>query len=137
MKIMSTLQITNYTRHRIPKKSFSKALAVTLKVLKKKVPTVELIFINEKISKEINALRGKRKPSNVLSFQEQGAGRYLSLGQIFITPSVAKSEAREKHMVYGEWLIILFVHSLLHLFGFSHKKMSPMEKKILRALFKF
>jgi rRNA maturation RNase YbeY len=42
-------------------------------------------------------------------------------GQIFIEPITAKKQAAEKNVIWKDEMEYLFVHALLHLFGYDHE----------------
>jgi len=91
-------------------------------VLGKRAQNAELsvIFISKSESRLLNKkYRKKDKPTNVLSFETTLEERE-SLGDILICPSVARREAAEEGVTLTEWLVRLFVHGALHLFGYDH-----------------
>jgi len=54
-------------------------------------------------------------------------------GEIFINPHKARADARAFQKRYNNFIGLLFVHGLLHLFGMRHgKKMEDKERSILR-----
>lgn len=96
---------------------------------------------------EIRALnreyRGKDSATDVLSFAYlegetgvQGGGE-RQIGDIFISVDTAKRQAKEKGHSLEKELDVLFVHGLLHLFGYDHnndqeeEKMEEMAARIL------
>jgi len=88
---------------------------------------VELTFIDDGTMAELNKKhRGKDGVTDVLSFvyKEDGV-----LGEIFVAPNYALSQKRN--------LIHLFIHGLLHLYGFEHgtdEEAEEMERIEERAL---
>ena len=84
---------------------------------------LSLVFIESRLSEELNEkYRKKKGPANVLSFPlDKGSG------EIFIDLQKAKKEGAAFNLSYGQFLRLLFIHSLLHLKGFRHG--SKMEKK--------
>lgn len=94
---------------------------------------VGLIIVNDKKIHELNKkYRKKNRPTDVLSFP-YGSG----IGDIYISVDTAKKQAKERGHGLNKELDILFVHGLLHLFGFGHKNdkeektMESFAKKIL------
>jgi probable rRNA maturation factor len=90
---------------------------------------LSLIFVGEKRAKDLN--RKHRKASyvpNVLSFPlTEGAG------EIYITPTVAKKEAKKFGMTVNGYVGYLFIHGLLHLKGYLHgATMEKAEKRYLK-----
>lgn len=103
---------------------------------------ITLTLITDSEIKEINKkYRGKDKPTDVLSFS------YFDiktpklpedlLGEIMISVDTAKVQARERGITLPEELKTLFIHGLLHIFGYTHetdekeKNMEKVAKKIL------
>lgn len=69
---------------------------------------------------------GRSGPTNVLAFaQAEGEGAELSrglLGDVVVSYQTAMREAAENGLEYGEHLMRLLVHGLLHLLGYDHTK---------------
>ena len=128
--------------------------------LKKKIKKIQKdrFFSNKKYSlslqlsgeKEIkylnNKFRKKNKPTDILSFPSEtkknlknliAANSKIYLGDIII--NIKKMNISSK-VLFKNHLNILFVHGLLHLFGYDHKKnsnfktMNTIEKKFLKKL---
>ncbi len=85
------------------------------------------------------AYRGKRGATDVLSFPasanddaKRGRNRYL--GDIAISPVVAKRNARRFGRTLPEELRILILHGVLHLLGYDHEtdngEMERIERRI-------
>lgn len=80
--------------------------------------------------------RGKDKPTNVLSFENEG----LCAGDIVVAYGVLAREAREQHKSFRAHLAHLLVHGTLHLQGYDHltekqaQKMETLETKIMQKL---
>ena len=96
-------------------------------------------------------VRGKDKPTNVLSFPSgddfvdaRPAGRFASAdayaGDIAIAYGVARQEAQEANKQFAGHVMHLVVHGVLHLAGYDHERprdakvMEPLEVKILKRL---
>ncbi len=128
--------------------------------LKKKIKKIQKdrFFSNRKYSlslqlsgeKEIkylnNKFRKKNKPTDILSFPSEtkknlknliASNSKIYLGDIII--NIKKMNISSK-VLFKNHLNILFVHGLLHLFGYDHKKnsnfktMNTIEKKFLKKL---
>lgn len=149
---MLHLEITNETATRIEKTQFKKLVEKTNKTLKKLINEklfkrdgqIELIFIDDVRIKAINKeYRKKNAPTDVISFAylevtdyENQEGEVI-VGDIFISIDTAKKQAKEKGHTLKMEMAILFVHGLLHLFGFDHQtdaeedEMEGWAKKIL------
>ena len=80
--------------------------------------------------------RGKDKPTNVLSFENEG----LCAGDIVVAYGVLVRETREQKKSFCAHLAHLLVHGTLHLQGYDHltdkqaEKMEELETKIMKKL---
>ncbi|OGG41624.1 rRNA maturation RNase YbeY [Candidatus Kaiserbacteria bacterium RIFCSPHIGHO2_01_FULL_46_22] len=85
-------------------------------------------FVGEKRGRKINQeSRGKDYIPNVLSFPLTDTS-----GEIYLTPAVAKREAKDWSHSYSKHLLYLFIHGLLHLKGYDHgDKMDALENRLL------
>lgn len=110
--------------------------------------SLEVNFVDEETIHEINRQYRKiDRPTDVISFafldeveneiKIQG-DVMLMLGEIFISVDQAKQQAKEyQHSLHRE-LCFLFVHGLLHLFGYNHqdeeeeKEMFQIQEEILQ-----
>ena len=80
--------------------------------------------------------RAKDKPTNVLSFENEG----ICAGDIVVAYGVLVREAREQHKSFRAHLAHLLVHGTLHLQKYDHltnkqaEKMEKLETKIMQKL---
>jgi len=90
---------------------------------------LSLVFLGEKKAKELNQTsRKKDYIPNVLSFPLDN-----HQGEIYITPLVAKREAKKYNHTYQTHVTYLFIHGLLHLKGYDHGvAMDKLEQKYLK-----
>jgi len=78
--------------------------------------------------------RGKDKPTNVLSFpqfntpQEMKGQKEILLGDIVLSYTTIKTEAREQEKTFENHFTHLLVHGCLHLLGFDHVVISEADK---------
>ena len=88
--------------------------------------SVSLAFIGGIRAQALNKKhRGKDYTPNVLSFPLDS-----NIGEIFITPTIAKKEAHKFEMTHKGYVGFLFVHACLHLKGLDHGDvMDKAEKK--------
>ena len=113
------LSVRNKTKAKLPNWPWNKVVTA---ILGDKYE-VSLVFATPAISQGLNKKhRGKSYVPNILAFPLD-----KDWGEIFITPSVAKAEAKDFHHTYREQILFLFVHGLLHLKGLTHG--STMERK--------
>ncbi len=128
--------ITNETSKRIVKKSLQERGAHFYKVLKKIVDKklfnrdgeIDLVLVDDSTIKAMNKeYRGKNKPTDVISFAYLEVTEYekvegnIVVGDIFISLDTAARQAKEKKHSLKKEIEILFVHGMLHLFGFDHQ----------------
>jgi probable rRNA maturation factor len=89
--------------------------------------------------------RGRRRPTNVLSFAPpplpHGASvRAAPLGELVICPRILREEARAQHKTLRAHWAHLVVHGALHLAGYDHqrtkdaRRMERREIAVLRRL---
>lgn len=95
---------------------------------------VQLVLVDDKTIRTINRdYRAKNKPTDVvsLSYFEDYAfpGADDLVGEIFISVDTAKRQAKEHKMTLTQELQLLFVHGLLHIFGYDHE--GEKERKIM------
>src|SRR3989344_2239073 len=79
--------------------------------------------------------RQKDKPTDVLSFplNDVTLEKYdiLPLGDIFICPDVAVTQAAESKIPVKEEMARLIIHGILHLLGYDHEQSLADDKKML------
>ena len=92
---------------------------------------LSLVFVGHATSRRLNkSLRGKDKPTNVLSFPLTERS-----GEIFIDLAQAKIEHEKFDMNFKKFVTYLYIHGLLHLKGMEHgAKMTRAEDKFLKKL---
>lgn len=93
--------------------------------------TLSLVFVGRDRARSLNqTYRKKTYIPNVLSFPID-----KTTGEIYITPEVAKREAKKFSMTYTGYVGFLFIHGLLHLKGHAHG--DTMEKAEKRFISKY
>lgn len=149
---MLKLEINNETGTRVVKKPFAELVSkfdkVLNKVVKEKIGKqgglIDLVFIDDETMKAMNGeYRKKNSPTDVLTFAyleitdyEEDDGDII-VADIFISVDTAKRQAKEKKHSIKREMEILFVHGLLHAFGFDHNndeeeaEMEGWAKKVL------
>lgn len=90
--------------------------------------TLSLIFVGEARAQALNkAHRNATYVPNVLSFPLAD-----TVGEIYITPLVARREAKKYNLTPPGYIGYLFIHGLLHLKGYPHgDTMDKAEKKFM------
>lgn len=149
---MLKFDFTNETGQNFPKTVFGKLVDRFYKVLKghvdkkllKRNGNIELVLVDDKVIQELNReYREKNKPTDVISFAYLEVTDYkkekgdVIVGDIFISVDTAKRQAKKKGHGLKKEMEILFVHGMLHCFGFDHKndkqeaEMELWAKKVL------
>jgi probable rRNA maturation factor len=108
---------------------------------------ISVLLTGDDQVRELNAeYRGKRKPTNVLSFpmvdvddllKANVAGPELLLGDIIVARGVCEAEAADKGVSVEQHATHLIVHGTLHLLGYDHQDdadAADMEAREVRAL---
>ena len=95
--------------------------------------TLTVIFCTPVESQNLNkTYREKDYPTNILSFPLDDAN-----GEIYISLSTAKRDAKKFEMSYIKFLHLLMVHGMLHLKGHDHgSTMDELEQKYLKKFFR-
>jgi len=126
MSIENT-NILNKTKSTLPRVFFAK---IKNEAMGEKY-SLSLVFIGERRSKRLNAsYRDKNKPTNILSFPID-----KNTGEIFITLSVARRQAKSFDRKFDNFIAFLFIHGLMHLKGMDHG--STMERAEAKLRKKF
>ncbi len=95
--------------------------------------TATIIFCTPDESKHLNkTYREKDYPTNILSFPLDEAN-----GEIYISLSTARHDAKKFEMSYLKFLHLLMVHGMLHLKGHDHgSTMEELEQKYIKKFFR-
>ena len=99
-----------------------RAAIATLESEKADSALLSIAFVGKTAMTSLNAkyLR-KRRPTDVIAFSFQNpAGGSATVGDIYICPEVARSNARRQHVPVKEELLRLVVHGVLHTLGHDH-----------------
>jgi probable rRNA maturation factor len=94
---------------------------------------LSVAFCTPKESQEKNkTYRGKDYPTNILSFPLSE-----DEGEIYISLSTARKDAKNFDMSYTKFLHLLFIHGCLHLKGLEHgSTMEELEDTHLKQFFR-
>ncbi|MBL7058163.1 rRNA maturation RNase YbeY [Patescibacteria group bacterium] len=114
----STLLICNRTRSEIDIKLVGRVASFFLKKHGLGSKYLSIAFIGDIAIKKINQkYRGKNKPTDVLSFRDDGD----SFGEILIDFAQIKRQSNKNSKSVNDELVFVLVHGLLHLLGFDDK----------------
>ena len=107
-------------------------LVLELPDLSQKPGIIELNFVDSAIIRKLNRrYRGMDNVTDVLSFSFLGQGSFPGddlVGQIFIDSNMARKQAAEHKVSMAAEIQYLFVHGLLHVFGFDHETESDFKR---------
>lgn len=150
MKEKLILEYINQDNHQTGLKPiFEECFKNTVKVLNKNESyRVSLTLVNEEEIHTLNKqYRNIDRPTDVLTFAFLEADvldledEVVDLGNIIICPEVALRQASEYSHPYKRELAFLFIHGLLHSFGYDHhrsdeeaKEMFDLQNLILNTL---
>ncbi len=141
--------IYNLDKQNIPSKRFFCSIVEKslVKIGERKKIALSLIFVDsQKIRRLNNYWRGKNKATTVLSFPlneilvEELVEKEKILGDIFLCPEEIKKQVKKFDISLDCFYQKLVVHSILHLYGYTHDKkkdkmkMERLENKILQAI---
>jgi len=131
--------IYNLDKQNIPsKRFFYDTIEKSLIVLKEtRKISLSLIFVDSQNIRRLNNYwRGKNKETTILSFSSDDK----ILGDIFLCPEEIKKQVKKFNLSLDSFYQKLVVHSLLHLYGYTHNKkkdglkMECLEDKILQSI---
>jgi probable rRNA maturation factor len=99
---------------------------------------VSVLFCADRRMRALNRrYRGLDRPTDVLAFPAEGAGKDF-LGDIVISVPYAAREARRRREPHAREIDRLLVHGLLHLMGYDHEtddgEMDALETRVRRRL---
>lgn len=96
-----------------------------------KTGELSLAFLSDAEVQALNkTYRGKDRPTNVLSFPDDGPAPLL--GDIVLAYDVTAREAKEKNVSLSDHTTHLLIHGFLHLQGYDHQ--TDKDAKIMEAL---
>ena len=120
------------TKDKISQKFLKENAKKILRYLKKQKKSLSLVLVSSSVMKQKNHYwRKKNKTTTVLTFSE---------GDIFLCPEEIKKQALKRKISLKKFYQLLLVHSILHLFGYTHdnskdaKKMETLEHKLLAKI---
>ncbi|NQU16685.1 MAG: rRNA maturation RNase YbeY [Candidatus Saganbacteria bacterium] len=91
---------------------------------------IEVYFINDRFMRKLNKeFRGIDRTTDVLAFPDNDNEL---LGEIVISDSLAKVQAKRYRVLLKEEYRRLVIHGVLHLLGYGHK--NKKERSLMRNL---
>ena len=138
------LQINNMWGGEVPEALLKRAVRLTLAEEAPGEPgEVSLALVPAELMRQLNVrYRGRDAPTDVLAFSLQGevGPAQRILGEVVICPDVARTQVKEAGHSLEEELVLLTVHGMLHLLGYTDeegeekKLMEDKTRKILKLL---
>ena len=133
---LSVLIVNRQRRHRIKVERLRAILAEAARAMKVN-GEVALVFAGDRLLRRLNRdYRFKDRPTDVLSFESQGAD--MGLGDVFISVETARANARRFSRTLDRELEILALHGFLHVLGYDHEtddgEMEALEKRLRARL---
>ena len=138
------IYFSNSTTYKVKNKDLFKIVFKhILKYLKKEdIFSISLSLVEQNEIKKLNSkYRNINTPTDVLTFDYNGDKTIKNdLGSIIICPKIAEKQAKEFNHPLDRELSFLFIHGVLHAFGYDHidekegKKMFKLQNDILNSL---
>lgn len=140
--------VRNLTKIKIPRSFLGNAKKLFWLLKIPQGVEISLVFAGPELMRRLNRRwRRKSRPGDVLSFGSPpkerktilATGRGM-LGEIFICPAIARTEAKTSGIKFDQQLTRLLIHAILHLLGYTHassrdtKKMQRREQEVLKKI---
>jgi probable rRNA maturation factor len=118
----------------IPRERLTHLLLATLAGERAPEGEISLALVSERTMRRLNReYRGIDDPTDVLSFSYVGQPHADHvLGEIFVSPSVARRQARESGCGLAEEVALLSVHGALHVLGYDHETPAARRRMLSR-----
>jgi rRNA maturation RNase YbeY len=117
----------------LPKKKISELVDLVFSDFKKKIDSINIVYLDNQEIKEINTqFLNHNYPTDVISFTLEDKPL---IGEIYIGVEIAKEQSKEYNVSLRNELSRLAVHGSLHLCGYNDKtaeekmQMTNMENK--------
>lgn len=108
-----------HSANRLRIKKFRKIFLEMRKQIGDKNDSIELLLTNHNEMRKFNfKFRKKNKPTDVLSFPSD---RHPLVGSLIIDLETAENQARDFSHSFEQECLELFIHGVLHLYGFDHE----------------
>lgn len=124
------IEIANKTKERINRPLIERAILGVLRFGKRR-GDVSVVIVSDAAMKKLNySLRGKNKPTDVLSFAESDSesAEPSFIGELVIDMAQIKRQAKQfKHSISWE-LAFIVIHGCLHLIGYEDETESGRKK---------
>ena len=98
-------------------------------ISEQKKAVISIVFVELKKIIEYNKYRNVNGPTDVLSFNYDSSSL---LGEIYICPEYVKENAKYFEVEFGEEVVRVCVHGILHLLGYDHETNESDAKKMFK-----
>ncbi len=113
-------EFNNLTKFSVDEEKLLKTVETVLQEEKGEANySVSLAFVDGEKMRELNRIhRGKDYITDVLSFFYNEGG---VLGEVVVCPEKVEEDAQEKKISFEERCLVVTVHGVLHLLGYTHE----------------
>jgi len=117
------IEINNATHSRVDEQLL-KRIGRQILAKEKKKADISVALVSPQRARQLNmTYRKKTYVPNVLSFSM----KELGLGELILCPAKIRKDARKYGIVFEQELGRVFRHGLLHILGYTHKRMQKLE----------
>jgi len=129
------IELNNLTKEVVPRALLKKVAQSVLRKERRKTG-LSIVLLEKKHMLQLNrTYRKKNKVANVLSFPLSDAwGKpipELGLGEVILCPAEIRKDAKKYGIPYTKALAWMLIHGILHVLGYTHRRMIKKEKRYL------
>ena len=121
------IELNNLTKETVPRALLKKVAQSVLRKERRKAG-LSIVLLEKKRMLWLNrTYRKKNKVANVLSFPIPELG----LGEVILCPAEIRKDAKKYGIPYTKALAWMLIHGILHVLGYTHRRMIKKEKRYL------
>ena len=126
-KPLGVIELNNLTKEVVPRALLKKVAQSVLRKERRKTG-LSIVLLEKKRMLQLNRIyRKKNKVANVLSFPIPELG----LGEVILCPAEIRKDAKKYGISYTKALAWMLIHGILHVLGYTHRRMIKKEKRYL------
>ena len=126
-KPLGVIELNNLTKEVVPRALLKKVAQSVLRKERRKAG-LSIVLLEKKHMLQLNrTYRKKNKVANVLSFPIPELG----LGEVILCPAEIRKDAKKYGIPYTKALAWMLIHGILHVLGYTHRRMIKKEKRYL------
>src|SRR3989344_6045084 len=126
-KPLGVIELNNLTKETVPRALLKKVAQSVLRKERRKAG-LSIVLLEKKRMLWLNrTYRKKNKVANVLSFPIPELG----LGEVILCPAEIRKDAKKYGIPYTKALAWMLIHGILHVLGYTHRRMIKKEKRYL------